>query len=101
MVDGDAKKALEIILERNPLPFITGTICPHHCGDKCMRNYYEETLHIRETNWQQQPGIQRDPSALKAEGSVAGKKVAIIGGGPARSGSSYLPVPRGRSSNCI
>lgn len=84
MVDGDAKKALEIILERNPLPFITGTICPHHCGDKCMRNYYEETLHIRETKLAAASQAYNEIlPALKAEGSVAGKKVAIIGGGPA------------------
>ncbi len=84
MVDGDAKKALEIILERNPLPFITGTICPHHCGDKCMRNYYEETLHIRATKLAAASQAYNEIlPALKAEGSVAGKKVAIIGGGPA------------------
>ena len=84
MVDGDAKKALEIILERNPLPFITGTICPHHCGDKCMRNYYEETLHIRETKLAAASQAYNEIlPALKAEGSVAGKNVAIIGGGPA------------------
>ena len=84
MVDGDAKKALEIILERNPLPFITGTICPHHCGDKCMRNYYEDTLHIRETKLAAASQAYNEIlPALKAEGSVAGKKVAIIGGGPA------------------
>ena len=84
MVDGDAKKALEIILERNPLPFITGTICPHDCGDKCMRNYYEDTLHIRETKLAAASQAYNEIlPALKAEGSVAGKKVAIIGGGPA------------------
>ena len=84
MVDGDAKKALEIILERNPLPFITGTICPHHCGDKCMRNYYEETLHIRETKLAAASQAYNEIlPALKAEGSVADKKVAVIGGGPA------------------
>ena len=84
MVDGDAKKALEIILERNPLPFITGTICPHHCGDKCMRNYYEDTLHIRETKLAAASQAYNEIlPALKAEGSVAGKKVAVIGGGPA------------------
>ena len=84
MVDGDAKKALEIILECNPLPFITGTICPHHCGDKCMRNYYEDTLHIRETKLAAASQAYNEIlPALKAEGSVAGKKVAIIGGGPA------------------
>lgn len=84
MVDGDAKKALEIILERNPLPFITGTICPHHCGDKCMRNYYEDTLRIRETKLAAASQAYNEIlPALKADGSVAGKKVAIIGGGPA------------------
>ena len=84
MVDDNAKKALEIILERNPLPFITGTICPHHCGDKCMRNYYEETLHIRETKLAAASQAYNEIlPALKAEGSVAGKKVAVIGGGPA------------------
>ncbi len=84
MVDGDAKKALEIILERNPLPFITGTICPHHCGDKCMRNYYEETLHIRETKLAAASQAYHEIlPGLKAEPAVADKKVAIIGGGPA------------------
>ena len=84
MVDDDAKKALEIILERNPLPFITGTICPHHCGDKCMRNYYEETLHIRETKLAAASQAYNEIlPALKVRGSVEGKKVAIIGGGPA------------------
>ncbi len=84
MVDGDAKKALEIILERNPLPFITGTICPHHCGDKCMRNYYEETLHIREMKLAAASQAYNEIlPALKTRGEVADKKVAIIGGGPA------------------
>lgn len=84
MLEEDPEKALRIILERNPLPFITGTICPHHCGDKCMRNYYEDTLRIRETKLQAatqamdkvlptlQPGEKKD-----------GKKVAVIGAGPA------------------
>ena len=43
----DYTKALQIILERNPLPFITGTICPHTCGNKCMRNHYESAVDIR------------------------------------------------------
>ena len=82
--EGRYEDALNIIIERNALPFITGTICPHHCGDKCMRNYYEETLHIRETKLAAASQAYNEIlPALKAEGSVAGKKVAIIGGGPA------------------
>ncbi|MBP3485221.1 MAG: putative selenate reductase subunit YgfK, partial [Oscillospiraceae bacterium] len=41
--------ALRVITEKNPLPFITGTICAHHCMDKCTRNYYEQPVDIRAT----------------------------------------------------
>ena len=84
MLEGDSEKALRIILERNPLPFITGTLCPHHCGDKCMRSHYEETVHIRETKLAAAKGAfdKVFPTLKAAEGS-SGKKVAVIGGGPA------------------
>ena len=45
---GEYREALEIITRRNPLPFLTGTLCPHPCAGKCMRGYYEEPVHIRE-----------------------------------------------------
>ena len=84
MTEGDATKALDIILERNALPFITGTICPHHCGDKCMRNYYEETLHIRETKYAAADAAYETvlKNIAKPEARTD-KKVAVIGGGPA------------------
>ena len=34
---GKAEEALEVILLKNPLPFITGTICAHNCMSKCTR----------------------------------------------------------------
>ncbi len=100
MLDEEPEKALRIILERNPLPFITGTICPHHCGDKCMRNYYEESLRIRETKLQAAtqaiekvlptlkpgPSPAPNPSAptlQPADPPAPAKKVAVIGAGPA------------------
>ena len=36
---GRYSEALRLILERNPLPFITGRICTHHCMDKCTRGF--------------------------------------------------------------
>ncbi len=86
MLENNPEKALRIILERNPLPFITGTICPHHCGDKCMRNYYEGTLRIRETKLAAATGAYEKVFPTLQADSVAGasgKKVAVIGGGPA------------------
>ena len=82
--EGRLADALNIILERNALPFITGTICPHHCGDKCMRNYYDEYVKIREAKLTAAKGAYEEVLAsLKPAAPVAGKKVAVIGGGPA------------------
>ena len=84
MLEGNSEKALRIILERNPLPFITGTICPHHCGDKCMRNYYEETLHIRETKLAAaKAAFGKVIGSLSPAPSGSDRKVAVIGAGPA------------------
>ena len=44
---GNYLEALRVITARNPLPFITGTICPHHCADKCTRNFYEMCIRDR------------------------------------------------------
>lgn len=41
-------EALQIILEKNPLPFITGTVCYHTCMNSCTRNFYEAAVEIRQ-----------------------------------------------------
>ena len=82
--EGRLEDALNIILERNALPFITGTICPHHCGDKCMRNHYEDYVRIREAKLTAAKGaFPQVLAGLKPAAPMAGKKVAVIGGGPA------------------
>ena len=43
------KEALQVILNRNALPFITGTICAHGCQSHCTRNFYESPVQIRDT----------------------------------------------------
>ena len=84
MMEEDPEKALRIILDRNPLPFMTGTLCPHHCGDKCMRNYYEESLHIRQTKLAAaRQGFERVFPTLQAREARSDQKVAVIGAGPA------------------
>ena len=45
--EGRYEDALNIIIERNALPFITGTICPHPCGRACERAFYEPRRQIR------------------------------------------------------
>lgn len=36
--EGRYKEALEVILKKNPLPFMTGTLCNHRCMGRCSRN---------------------------------------------------------------
>jgi putative selenate reductase len=51
--EGRYADALRVILEKNALPFITGTLCAHNCMYKCTRNFYEESVNIRGQNfWQ-------------------------------------------------
>ena len=81
--EGKMQEALEVILDKNPLPFMTGTLCNHRCMSKCTRNFYEEPVAIRGTKLQAaKGGYDSVLGGLKAEGN-SGKKVAIVGGGPA------------------
>lgn len=88
---GKFEEALEIITHRNALPFITGTICSHRCQDKCMRNAYEESVYIRTQKLRAaEGGFDALLPKLKPGSPVSGKKVAVIGGGPAGMSAAYF-----------
>ncbi len=89
---GDKKyaEALKLILERNPLPFITGRICSHRCMDKCTRGFYEESVHIRDAKLlAAREGFDSLIGSLKPSGSSSAN-VAVIGGGPAGMAVGYF-----------
>ena len=83
--------ALKLITEKNALPFITGTICAHRCQGKCSRNFYEESVHIRDTKLvAAENGYNALMASIKKPEKVEGKKVAIIGGGPTGIAAAYF-----------
>ena len=83
--------ALKLITEKNALPFITGTICAHRCQNKCSRNFYEESVQIRDTKLiVAQHGYGALVADIKLPEKVAGKKAAIIGGGPTGIAAAYF-----------
>ena len=83
--------ALKLITEKNALPFITGTICAHRCQTKCSRNFYEESVQIRDTKLiAAERGYGALMASIKAPAKVAGKKAAIIGGGPTGIAAAYF-----------
>ena len=89
---GDYAAALKVILEKNPLPFITGTICAHHCMDKCTRTFYDRSVQIRDTKLvAAERGYDKVMAQLKTPTPVYdGKKVAVIGGGPTGMAAAYF-----------
>lgn len=93
------KEALELILQKNPLPFMTGTICSHHCMDKCTRNFYEESVHIRDAKLvAAKNGFESVIKELKpAVPQSKDVKVAVIGGGPAGMAAAYFLGREGAS----
>ncbi len=83
--DGDNKKAYEIISEDSALPAICGRVCPQEsqCEGKCVRGIKGEPVSIGKleryvADWARENGIVPE----KPE-TTNGKKVAVIGSGPA------------------
>ena len=89
---GAYASALRLITEKNPLPFITGTICAHNCMTKCMRNYYDEPVNIRATKLvAAEKGYDAYMAKITPPSPVTdGRKVAVIGGGPTGMSAAYF-----------
>ena len=85
------EEAMEVITEKNPLPFITGTICVHNCMSKCTRNFYETSVHIREMKLKAaENGYEALLEKLPVPAVTKAGKAAVIGGGPAGMAAAYF-----------
>ncbi len=79
---GNFDMALAIIKETNPLPFVCGTICAHHCEEECRRNDVDKPPSIRGLKrFAVEHGKAKVPPPV--DGPKVRGKVAIIGAGPA------------------
>ena len=88
--EGKFKEALEVILDKNPLPFMTGNICTHTCQSACTRNHYETDVQIRSNKLiAARSGYDTVLPGLKQEGAVQ-KKVGVIGAGPAGISAAFF-----------
>ena len=84
-------EALKLITEKNPLPFITGTICAHRCMTKCSRGFYDESVKIRATKLiAAEKGYDNLMKSIVPPEKRGDKRVAIIGGGPTGMAAAYF-----------
>jgi len=80
VAQGRPSASLDIILRTNPQPGITGSICEHPCTERCVRNFYDAPLAIREIK---RFAFEAGKAAPDATARPLGVKVAVVGAGPA------------------
>ena len=83
IADGDYFKAVEIIKQRLPMPASIGRICPHPCEQGCRRNLVDEAVSIADLKYFAADRVLKQGGFLPRKEVSTGKKVAIVGGGPA------------------
>ncbi|MEG0662867.1 MAG: FAD-dependent oxidoreductase, partial [Anaerovoracaceae bacterium] len=88
--EGDWKGAAEIILRANPMPMLTARVCPHTCQTVCNQNAYGDAVSIHSAERTLGDYIlEHADEFYPAPTRETGKKVAIVGGGPAGLAAAY------------
>lgn len=89
--EGRYKNAVSTIYEAFPLPASIGRVCPHPCEDACRRKMVEEPISIAFLKAFAADKIEADgdPYVVQCEPDT-GKRVAIVGGGPAGLTAAYF-----------
>jgi Pyruvate/2-oxoacid:ferredoxin oxidoreductase delta subunit len=82
----DWDRALEVLLEANPLPGVTGRLCYHPCQAGCLRKELDGPVSIQELE-RAVADLGKVPEVAKA--APSGRKVAVCGAGPAGLTASY------------
>ncbi len=81
IAQGDPKRALSIIREKNPLPSICGYVCWHPCEDECNRKHVDDPIAVK---WLKQYAVERGNSEKPSPvPRTKEERVAVVGSGPA------------------
>src|SRR5437667_375879 len=81
--------AYALIKEDMPFPSVTGRVCYHPCEQACNRGKYDEAISIRAVERFLGDLGQALPKDVVKAGPSNGKKVAVVGSGPAGHSAAY------------
>lgn len=87
---GSWEEAARIIMQYNPLPMLTSRVCPHTCQNKCNQCRHGDPVSIHSVeralgDWI----LEHAKMCYPAPEKETGKKVGIVGGGPAGLTAAY------------
>ena len=96
---GNDREAVRIIKEKIPVPASIGRVCPHPCEEKCRRQFVEEPLSIA---FMKAFAADNDMASanpyVPEKAAATGKKIAVIGGGPAGLSAAYYLTLNGHEA---
>jgi len=88
--EGDLAEAARILLSTNPLAAITGRVCPHYCEQDCNRSELDEALSIRSIErFMGDYILEQADKLFGPPRQENGRKVAVVGAGPAGLTAAY------------
>lgn len=90
IAQGNDKEAVRLLKEKIPVPASIGRVCPHPCELDCRRQFVESPLSIAylKAFAADNDLASKDPYMPKIA-EATGKRVAIVGGGPAGLAAAY------------
>lgn len=103
MVKADQEEVMDLawsnLVDSNPMPAIHGRICPHPCETGCNRKELEDGA-VAINNMERfvgDHGLKKNLKLKMLTEEKSGKKVAVIGSGPAGMSCAYQLVRRGHA----
>lgn len=87
---GEYREAVRLIKERIPMPATISRVCPHPCESACRRHLVDEPVNINHCKrFLADFEMESKERILPRPAPDTGRKVAIIGGGPAGLSAAY------------
>lgn len=93
--DGNYAEAINLIRKDNPLPTACGLVCEHPCEERCRRRLIDDAINIRGLKKYAVDQVAADTVKVPQPLPDTGKKVAVIGGGPAGLTCAYFLAQMG------
>lgn len=85
------------LTEANPLPSVMGRVCPAPCESGCNRNELEDFVGINSVEHYLGEWAIQNKLGFPKPDRLTGKKVAVVGGGPAGLSVAYQLARKGHS----
>ncbi|HID69145.1 MAG TPA: FAD-dependent oxidoreductase [Desulfobacterales bacterium] len=93
---GEYEEALRLVMERNPVPFSVGRVCPRFCETRCRRILIDEPVSINHLKRFVADWCMSHEIDLKIpKDKPTGKRIAVIGGGPAGLTAAWFLTRKG------